>query len=336
MTFAETIHRTLLFMLAMTATALTAGPISALDIPAQKQPSSAPVELTYLGTAGWIIKGNDMTILVDPYITRLQQGGQPGIGQTAYGSDLPGDSRPPWGDNIPDPDHALIDKLITRADYILVTHAHPDHMLDVPYIANRTHAVVVGNESVTNIARASGVADSNLVTVRGGEDFDFGTYSLRVIDSLHTIIDKSYFDSRSVPRDVKVPLRFRDYVEGGTRAYLIRLNGQQILVFGSGNYIERELSGIRPDVVIVGANKNRRYIYDYAGRLMRALGYPAIVLPTHWDRYSLPYDDPQAANAPEIKKNLEAFTEEIHAVSPSTQVIVPRYYESIRLVVCPE
>jgi hypothetical protein len=43
---------------------------------------------------------------------------------------------------------------------------------------------------------------------------------------------------------------------------------------GSMNCIEREMEGLRPDIDLVGANSQRREIYDYAGRLMRALGHP--------------------------------------------------------------
>jgi hypothetical protein len=57
-------------------------------------------------------------------------------------------------------------------------------------------------------------------------------------------------------------------------AYLLRLAGHQVLIMGSMNYIEREMEGLRPDLALVGANSQRREIYDYAGRLMRALGHP--------------------------------------------------------------
>lgn len=56
--------------------------------------------------------------------------------------------------------------------------------------------------------------------------------------------------------------------------YLLRMAGHQVLIMGSMNYIEREVDGLRPDIAIVGANANRREIYDYTGRLMGALGIP--------------------------------------------------------------
>jgi hypothetical protein len=51
------------------------------------------------------------------------------------------------------------------------------------------------------------------------------------------------------------------------------------------NYIEREVAGLEPDVALIGAGASRKEIYDYSGRLMRDLNYPALVLPTHWDNF---------------------------------------------------
>jgi hypothetical protein len=76
---------------------------------------------------------------------------------------------------------------------------------------------------------------------------------------------------------------------GVTLAYFIRLNGVKLLVFGSMNYIEREVEGLRPDAALIGAMPERREIFQYTARLMRALGDPPLVLPTHWDRFNVPY-----------------------------------------------
>ena len=71
------------------------------------------------------------------------------------------------------PDTEGIDARIRRADYILVTHGHLDHALDAPYIAIKTGATIIGNETVANLARAYDVPDAQLVVVRGGEDYEF-------------------------------------------------------------------------------------------------------------------------------------------------------------------
>ncbi len=92
------------------------------------------LELTYLGAAGWkLISSNGTTILIDPYITRKR-----------YGQ---------IRDSVAVSNTELIDKHIEEADFILIHHGHPDHLLDVPYIAKKTGAKVIGTETTMNILR---------------------------------------------------------------------------------------------------------------------------------------------------------------------------------------
>jgi hypothetical protein len=77
----------------------------------------------------------------------------------------------------------------------------------------------------------------------------------------------------------------------------------------------------------VGWNRSQVENYDYLGRLMRVLDRPPIVLPTHRDDGSLPFEAPQT----EALTRLEAFRKEVRALSPATQVIIPRYFEPVEL-----
>ena len=90
----------------------------------------------------------------------------------------------------------VIDAHIQRADFILVHHSHFDHVMDVPYIAKKTGATVIGRESSTNLAAASGIGRDKLIAVRGGEDFQFPTFSVRVIPSLHSANTKQTTTTR--------------------------------------------------------------------------------------------------------------------------------------------
>jgi L-ascorbate metabolism protein UlaG (beta-lactamase superfamily) len=240
------------------------------------------------------------------------------------------DTRRAYGwDDVAPSDVAAIDSHIQRADFVMVTHTHYDHVLDVPHIALKTHAAVIGTESTENVMRAYGVPEEQLITVRGGEDYQFGTFSLKVIPSIHSPLDhKRYFSSATAPPGMKTPLTLAQmHPEGGTLAYLIRIHGHQILAFGGMNYIEREIVGLQPDVALIGAGASRKEIYDYSGRLMRGLNYPAIVLPTHWDNFLAPYG---ASQQPALDA-LQVFVQEIIAASPKTRVIVPKYFEAIPL-----
>lgn len=287
---------------------------------ASSVPGRVEIRLTYLGNAGWEITAGKTCILIDPFITEFRSNREAKPGQVEPAP------RPSLEETIV-PDTEGIDAKIHRADYILITHGHPDHALDAPYIANKTGAVIIGRETVANLARAYDVPESQIITVRGGEDYEFGTFSLKVIPSIHSALDhKHYFNGSmagDAPSGLKAPLKFGNFVEGGSVAYLLRLAGHQVLIMGSMNYIEREMEGLRPDIALVGANNQRREIYDYAGRLMRALGYPSLVMPTHWDAYGwVPAQERALAEAQE-------FAAEIKAVSPNTRVIIPKHFDPI-------
>src|SRR5439155_1473236 len=69
--------------------------------------------------------------------------------------ELPGDTRRVFGpDDDLVSDTAAVDARITRADFILISHSHFNHSLDMPYIARKTGATVVATESTTTLARA--------------------------------------------------------------------------------------------------------------------------------------------------------------------------------------
>jgi L-ascorbate metabolism protein UlaG (beta-lactamase superfamily) len=288
---------------------------------------SGRVTLEYMGAAGWRVSDGTTIILIDPYLSRIL--GPPPPLAPPYTRTL-GDTRPIYGWNdVAAPDVAAIDAHVPHADFVLVTHTHYDHVLDVPHIALKSHSTVIGTESTENVMRAYGVPEKQLITVRGGEDFDFGQFSVKVIPSLHSPLDhKHYFSSEIAPAGMKAPLTLKQmHPEGGTLAYLIRFHGHQILVFGGMNYIEREIEGLEPDVVLVGAASSRKEIYDYSARLMRALHFPPLVLPTHWDNFLAPYDASQQASV----DALQSFIQEIRAASPKTKIVVPKYFEAIPL-----
>ncbi|MCX5755079.1 MAG: MBL fold metallo-hydrolase [Gemmatimonadetes bacterium] len=291
--------------------------------PAKSAPAAAAlkageVRLTYLGNAGWEITDGKKIILVDPFLT-----------QFARWTNSAADADGPAPDAPYPADTALINQHVTRADYIVITHGHPDHALDAGYISRKTGATIIGHETAANLARAYGVTDSALITVIGGEDYEFGDFSLRVIPNIHSALDKKHYynNTRGIvgtaPRGLKAPLRRKDYVEGGNLAYLLRIAGHEILIMGSMNYLEREMEGLRPDIALVGANSQRLEVYDFTGRLMRALGKPALVIPSHADAYG----DPKPSTA--ALADRKRFQQEVATASPASRYIFPKWFEPI-------
>ncbi|MBX9928139.1 MAG: MBL fold metallo-hydrolase [Gemmatimonadaceae bacterium] len=309
-------RRSLLRLALSALSLLVASDTSAQGTGAAASPLAAgAIRLTYLGNAGWEITDGKRVVLVDPFLTQFRRW-RPGGTEVA-----------PAGLYVPD--SAFIDSKIARADYIVITHGHSDHALDAGYIARRTGAVVVGHETAANLARAYAVPDSQLITVIGGEDYDFGDFSLRVVPNIHSALDdKRYYNNGrgiagTAPRGLRAPLKRNDYQEGGNLAYILRMAGHEVLIMGSMNYIEREMEGLRPDIALIGSNSQRLEIFDYTKRLMRALGNPAVVLPSHHDAYGDP--KPSAAALADRRR----FQEEVAAASPSTRFIAPTWFEPI-------
>tara|TARA_R100001369_G_scaffold87644_1_gene123350 strand:+ start:123 stop:800 length:678 start_codon:yes stop_codon:yes gene_type:complete len=70
-----------------------------------------------------------------------------------------------------------------KADYILVTHAHQDHTLDVEAIAKRTGAVIVSNYEI--VLHYQGLSLEGHPMNHGGSwDFEFG--NLKYVNAIHT------------------------------------------------------------------------------------------------------------------------------------------------------
>lgn len=288
--------------------------------PLQAQESA--LELKYLGTAGWEITDGNVVVLVDPWPSRHKYGG----------GGHPDDDRPDYArDDLAVSDTALIDTLITRADFILVHHTHFDHMGDIPYIARKTGAKVIGTETAMMILRAYGIPEAQLYAVGGGEDYQFEGVSVRVIPAIHSALnEKHYHDTRRYDRTTRLeaPLRINQFIEGGSLQFLVRLGGRELLTMGSMNFVERELEGIHPDVLFAGVNGSRLGLYRYDERLLEVTGYPPVVIPTHWDNFRLPYGFSQQAN---VERNLVPFARKVAEISPESRVILPVHLETIRL-----
>lgn len=118
------------------------------------------MKITYLGHASLSIEAHGKVIIVDPYIT---------------GNDL--------AKNID------IDKL--EADYILITHAHFDHISDVETIVKRTGAIIISNYEIVTYYQNKGFK-GHPMSHGGTWQFEFG--KIHMVNAIHTssFADGSY------------------------------------------------------------------------------------------------------------------------------------------------
>jgi L-ascorbate metabolism protein UlaG (beta-lactamase superfamily) len=279
-------------------------------------PGTSGVNLRWLGTNGWEIRFGNQTILLDPWLSRTAAG---------FFSGKPNADAPLTLEA------SLIEQHLTKADQILIGHGHFDHIADVPYIAKKTSAMVIGSESHMNMLRSYGLSEDRLVACKGGELMQFDGYTLEVIPSLHALSS-----SKRVPfagRFTSVPGRpqtIKDMPEGDTFIYLLTIDRKfQLFLMSTGNFSERSITGLKPDVAVV-APFGRSQVYDFTPRLLKALNFPRIVLPSHWDNWERSITEPPEDGRARLGNdgNLDVFVKELKQASPRSRVIVLKYFEA--------
>jgi len=244
---------------------------------AAEQTGRTPVEFTWLGTHAWQIRSGEHVILTDPWLTRFETG-----------TFTPEGVNPKTKLVI---DRPVIDRHITKADAILVHHGHYDHMADVPYVAPKTQATVLGTQSHVNLLRAMRTPKELLSPVRGGEFLDFGGFTVEVFPSLHSCGGKRHdyafagYCQDSVPPRPRV---IEDLVEGGTLAFVITIGGLRILSLSTANFDQFALRDLEVDVVFVAPGGEPGII----DRLLRTIKPVQTAIATHWDDFGKPLDQP--------------------------------------------
>jgi L-ascorbate metabolism protein UlaG (beta-lactamase superfamily) len=236
-----------------------------------------PVELTWWGNHAWQIRSGESVVLTDPWLTRFVTGTY-----TPEGAD---DSTR----IVSKP--SVIDKYVTKADAILVHHGHYDHLPDVPYIARRTKATVLGNETHLNLLRALRAPGDQLTQVVGGEYLPFKGFTVEVFRSLHSCGGERHQFAFPGTRPGAVPARPRtiaDLVEGGTLAYVLTIGGLRILSLSTAGFDPVALKDLEVDVVLAAPGGEP----GVTDRLLKTIKPVPLVIATHWDDFDQPLDKP--------------------------------------------
>lgn len=110
------------------------------------------MKITYYGHASLGIEVNGKKIIVDPYISANELASH-------------------------------IDVQQLEADYILITHAHGDHILDVEAIAKNTNAIIVSNAEIAGYYEAKDFR-THPMNHGGTWEFDFG--KVKYVNAIHS------------------------------------------------------------------------------------------------------------------------------------------------------
>ena len=111
------------------------------------------MKITYYGHNSLLIEILGNYIMVDPFIT----------------------GNPLYKDKL--------DVKSLKADYILLTHAHQDHTLDVETIAKNTNAKIVSNYEIAMYYQEKGF---NVHPMNHGGNWRFEFGNLKLVNAVHT------------------------------------------------------------------------------------------------------------------------------------------------------
>lgn len=111
------------------------------------------MEVTYFGHSCFLFNIGDIRVLFDPFIS-------------------------------PNPLAAEIDLDNIKADYILLSHGHSDHVADAEYLARKTNAMIVSSFEIISWFQKKGIEKVHPMNTGGKVHLEFGT--VKMVNALHS------------------------------------------------------------------------------------------------------------------------------------------------------
>ncbi len=263
-----------------------------------------PLTLRYLGVAGWHFAALGNHLLIDPFFTRLP------VWQVVLGRAIP--------------DRQVIADHTPPADWVLVTHPHYDHLMDVPDIACLTGAAVYASSQGCDLLNVLGAPPAQCHTIEHGDRLTLGAFTVEVYQTPHRVIFGRVPCEGSLRPGLRAPLHTRDYRIQEQFSFRVGMDGLWVLI-ASG--IDDE-PAMEADVLLVGADAPREKL----ARIV-SVACPRLVMPNHWDdmfcSLSLPVRPmirPTRHMAVPRRIDLDEWRREVQRLAPGAKVVVPERF----------
>jgi L-ascorbate metabolism protein UlaG (beta-lactamase superfamily) len=266
----------------------------------------ATIEFRWLGVAGIELRANGQTLLIDPFLTRFP------LWRMWFG--------------CVHSDRERIAKEIPRCDFVLATHAHWDHLMDVPEVVHNTNAMALGSSHTCRLLAASGVETAQIQEIGAGDKLTLGEFQVEVLPAKHMTILGLPMLSGPLPTRLQPPLRAGDYRMDRCFSFLIYVAGQRLLDWCS----------VHPEPAVPAEVLFARpyQTHPFFEALLRDV-QPRLVIPTHWDDFFRPlskpvrpmFKPPRWSWPPLQRVNLARFKQMVEQIAPKTQVLIPERFQ---------
>ena len=264
------------------------------------------VRFRWLGVAGIELSVNDQVLLIDPYLTRLP------FWRVAFGRVRP--------------NRELIAEKIQHCDFVLVTHAHFDHLMDVPDVVRNTGAVALGSANVCRLLATLGVPPTQIRPIEIRDQLALGDFRVEVLPAEHVTLSGWWPFGGPLPPNLRPPLRARDYRMDRCFGFLVDVDGYRLL-HCPGPAVAAEVLFVKP--------LGTRPAWEALLRGVR----PQIVVPVHWDDFARSLSKPIRSMAvpsgrviPPLRRiDLPRFKYMVEQIVPEVKVLVPEMFHAYDL-----
>jgi L-ascorbate metabolism protein UlaG (beta-lactamase superfamily) len=247
-------------------------------------PTLDAITVTWLGVTTLLFDDGETQILIDGFVSR------PSISDMILGRPVDSDAS-----KI---NYVLDEFRIRRLAAIIPAHSHFDHAMDIGAIANRTSASILGSESSAQIARGAGVPEDQIIVAESSSDYEFGQFTVTLIDSNHAPIGfgGSVPYAGSIDEPLATPAPISAWRNGKNYAIVVAHPHGTTIVQASAGFRHGALEGVSADVVMLGVSMLEGMGRDHAQQYWQALVTTtgaAHVFAIHFDDFSRPFGEIQ-------------------------------------------
>jgi L-ascorbate metabolism protein UlaG (beta-lactamase superfamily) len=201
------------------------------------------VKVTFIGHSCFLIDNGKNRILIDPFIT---------------------------GNPV-----AKISNEQKRADFILISHGHGDHLGDSLDLAKKNNAMIISNFEICTYCQNQGAKNVYPLHIGGGNKFSFGSLKLTIAHHGSTLGDNNEYG-------------------GAPAGFIIRTDGKIIYHAGdTGLFLDMKLIGERDKIDLALLPVGGNFTMDIPDAI-KAVEFlkPAKAIPMHYNTFGLIAADP--------------------------------------------